>query len=366
MKIKYGGLHRKLRQSNNTSINSFNEFINIIGVNKELSNAILFIGISYSYTKNLNRGIQDLHPDFCWTEDSTNSEYSNAKNSPKNQWYQLFFPFTINPIFLSGDDSAPLISSDFQEESNKVEQVFRYFQEESILNDFSLIVFDSSTSKFLFPNSEIFVTFPSFISYLFFYFLEVDGELYINLKYNNMIYFTYNDNIKLLYSIIKQREEINKLTMDSEIFGKKFIYIRYNDTNIYNKKLNILTRFIVYNRIEYKIPEINKEIVQENNIEYLRRNLLGSQIQYSPNGEETKEEKENRTIYHQTEYPIKKTNYPIGPFIKITKMNNLRFDRNNLEDFRRIFSVIYNDLIIHKNNPQIPENDLVGLNCLFI
>ena len=121
MKVKYGGLRRKLRESNETAINDFNEFINIVGVNSELNNAILFIGISYSYTKNLNREIQDLQPDFCWTEDSTNSEYSNAKNSPKNQWYQLFFPFTINPIYRTGDFFIPLIAKDFDEESNKIE-----------------------------------------------------------------------------------------------------------------------------------------------------------------------------------------------------------------------------------------------------
>jgi len=362
--IYYGGLRRKLRESNKTSIDSFNEFINMVSVNSELTNAILLIGISYSYSRNLNREIEDLQPDFCWTEDSTNSEYSNAKNSPKNQWYQLFFPFTINPIFLSQDDSAPLISSDFHEESNKVEQVFGYFQFDSILNKFSLIVFDSSTSKFLFPNSNIFITFPSFISYLFYYFLEVSGEIYINLKYNNMIFFSYNDNnIVLLDLIIKRRKQINELTIDSEIFGKKFIYIRY-DTRIFYNKLNILTTSIKYNMIEYKIPEINKEIVQENNIEYLRRNLLGSQIQYFPNKSETKEVKENRTTHIQSEYPITKTNYPIGPFIKITKTSN--FTKDNIKDFRKIFLVIYNDVIVHKMNPKIPENDLVGLNCLFI
>jgi hypothetical protein len=374
MKIKYGGLHRKLRESNNTSINSFNEFINIIGVNRELSNAILFIGISYSYTKNLNREIQDLHPDFCWTEDSTNSEYSNAKNSPKNQWYQLFFPFTINPIYRTGDFFIPLIAKDFDEESNKIEQVYEYFKENCILNKFSLIVFDSSTSKFLFPNSEIFVTFPSFISYLFYYFLEINGELFVSLKnISHQTPFIYPNNAKeldLLKRIIENRTHINNMKQTDEIFGQKFIYVVYN--HLLKKKNGSTVDRIRIIRLhpssteEYIMPEINKEIVQENNIEYLRRNLLGSQIQYSPNGEETKEEKENHKIYHQTEYPIKKTNYPIGPFIKITKMNNLRFDRNNLEDFQRIFSVIYNDLIVHKMNPEILQKDLDGLNCLFI
>ncbi len=97
MKIKYGGLYRKLRKSNETAINDFNEFINMVGVNSHLNNAKLLIGISYSYSHNLNREIETLQPDFCWTENS--DDYSNAKNSPKNQWYQLIFPFSINPIF---------------------------------------------------------------------------------------------------------------------------------------------------------------------------------------------------------------------------------------------------------------------------
>ena len=54
MKIKYGGLRRKLRESNETAINDFNEFINMVGVNSELNNAILLIGISYTYSHNLH------------------------------------------------------------------------------------------------------------------------------------------------------------------------------------------------------------------------------------------------------------------------------------------------------------------------
>jgi len=54
----------------------------------------------------------------------------------------------------------------------------------------------------------------------------------------------------------------------------------------------------------------------------------------------------------------------IGPFIKITKTSNL--NKDNIEDFRKIFSVIYNDLIVHKMNPETPQKNLDGLNCLFI
>lgn len=127
--IYYGGrLHRKLRESNKTSVDSFNEFINILGVNSELSNATLLIGISYTYSKNLNREIDALQPDFCWTESSTDREYSNARNSStKQQWYQLFFPFSINRICLTDDFFNPLEVCDF-DDSNRVEQIFHIFK----------------------------------------------------------------------------------------------------------------------------------------------------------------------------------------------------------------------------------------------
>lgn len=355
--IYYGGLRRKLREQNKTSIDSFNEFINMVGINHELINATLFIGISYSYSRNLNREIEVLQPDFCWSEDSSNREFSNSENSPKNQWYQLFFPFSISPIYRTGDFFIPLIAKDFDEESNKIEQVFDYFKESGILNKFSLIVFDSSTSKFLFPSIRNFITFPSFISYLFYYFLQVGGELYIDLHFicSSLSIFEVNNinTFEKLKIIIENRNRVNNMKETNEIFGQKFIYIFYNKLIISGTKL--LTELI---------PEINIEIIRKNNIEYLRRNLLGSDIEYFPNESETNEVKENRTTYIQPEYPIRKTNYPIKGFIKITRTRNL--NKDNIEYFRIVFSVIYNDLIVHKMNPEIPQKDLDGLNCLFI
>jgi hypothetical protein len=363
--IYYGGLHRKLREPNKTSIDSFNEFINIVGINHELNNAKLLIGISYSYSRNLNREIEDLQPDFCWSEDSSNREFSNSENSPKNQWYQLFFPFSISPIYQTNDFFIPLVAKDFDEESNKIEQVFEYFKESGILNKFSLIVFDSSTSKFLFPSIINFITFPSFISYLFYYFLEVGGELYIDLHFicSSLSIFEVNNinTFEKLKIIIENRNHVNNMKETDEIFGQKFIYIIYTNKIISGPKL--LTELIIKGN-KYQIPEINIEIIRKNNIEYLKRNLLCSKIEYFPNESETKEVKENRTTYIQPEYPIKKTNYPIKGFIKITKTNNL--NKDNIEDFKIIFSVIYNDLIVHKINPEIPQKDLDGLNCLFI
>ena len=363
--IYYGGLRRKLIEQNKTSIDSFNEFINIVGVNRKLTNASLLIGISYGYSKNLNREIDRLEPDFCWSEDSSNREFSNSKISPKNQWYQLFFPFSINPIYRTDDFFITLTAKYFDEESNKIEQVFEYFQKDSILNKFSLIVFDSSTSKFLFP-SNMFVTFPSFISYLFYYFLQVGGELYIDLHFicSSLSIFQLYDKEKLekLKIIIENRNHVNNMKETDEIFGQKFMYIFYEHRRIVSG-ITVVEKLII-NGINYQIPEITIEIIRKNNIEYLRRNLLGSNIEYFPNESETKEVKENRNIYIQPEYPIKKTNYLIGPFIKITKTSNL--NKDNIEDFRKIFSVIYNDLIVHRTNPETPQTDLDGLNCLFI
>ena len=52
--IYYGGVRRKLRETNKTSIDSFNKFINIVGINSKLTNATLLIGINYNYPNNLN------------------------------------------------------------------------------------------------------------------------------------------------------------------------------------------------------------------------------------------------------------------------------------------------------------------------
>ena len=157
-----------------------------------------------------------------------------------------------------------------------------------------------------------------------------------------------------------------------EIFGQKFIYVYYHHS--LQKKNGSAVDRIRIGRLnhscteEYIMPEINKEIVRENNIEYLKRNLVNSEIVYFPNKEEDirEDRNRNRNIYTQPEYPIPTTNFLIGPFIKIKKTNPIRFNSDNIEDFKRIFSVIYNDLIVHKINPKIPQKDLDGLNCLFI
>ena len=368
--IYYGGVRRKLRESNKTktSVDSFNEFINIVGINSKLTNATLLIGINYNYPNNLNREIDVLQPDFCWSENSTNS--TNSTNSSKDQWYQLLFPFSINIIRLTDDFFNPLVAIDFVEDSNKIDQVFPYFQNNPILNKFSLIVFDSSTSKFLFPNIKNFITHPSFISYLYYYFLQEKGELYIDLYFSSgslSIFEASEKELKQLEIIIENRNRVNDMKEDDEIFGQKFIYIYYNKS--IQIKRTIVEKHISQNNIEYSIPEPNKDIIQQNNIEYLRRNLINSGIEYFPNedGESSiREEEKNRTIYLQTYYPIKKTNFPIGPFIKITKTSDLRFSQNNISSFRKVFDSIYNDLLIHKRNPRTFPKDLQYLNCIFI
>jgi hypothetical protein len=363
--IYYGGVRRKLRETNKTSVDSFNEFINIVGINSKLTNATLLIGINYNYPNNLNREIDVLQPDFCWSENSTNSS--------KDQWYQLLFPFSINIIRLTDDFFYPLVAIDFVEDSNKIDQVFPYFQNNPILNKFSLIVFDSSTSKFLFPNIMKFITHPSFISYLYYYFLQTNGELYIDLYFSSSslsIFEASEENLTKLKRIIENRKLVNDMKENDEIFGQKFIYIYYN--KLIQVKGKIVEKHIFnnnINKIEYTIPEPNKDIIQQNNIEYLRRNLINSGIEYFPNedGESSiREEEKNRTIYLQTYYPIKKTNFPIGPFIKITKTSDLRFSQNNISSFRKVFDSIYNDLLIHKRNPRTFPKDLQNLNCIFI
>ena len=377
--VYYGGrLHRKLRESNKTSVDSFNEFINILGVNSELSNATLLIGISYTYSKNLNREIDALQPDFCWTESSSDREYSNINKPTKDQWYQLFFPFSINRICLTDDFFNPLEVCDF-DDSNRVEQVFPYFQNRPILNKFSLIVFDSSTTKYLFPKIDLFVTYPSFISYLYYYFLQVEGEIYLNLFSSQLVIFELNlinliNKLGELDKIITIRNNINNMKKDDEIFGQKFIYIYYDDIRIYISDNHSFMEKITRKGKEYKIPKLNKDIIRENNIEYLRRNLIDSEIEYFTNEreherKEEEEENRNRRIFHQPNYPIKKTNYPIGPFIKIKKTTGspdspIRLE--NIERFKIIFDSIYKDLLIRKSNPETLLIDLPDLNCIFI
>ena len=370
--VYYGGLHRKLRESNKTSVDSFNEFINILGVNSELSNATLLIGICYTYSKNLNREIDALQPDFCWTESSTDREYSNSKNSKKDQWYQLFFPFSINLICLTDDFFNPLAICDFDDKSNKIEQLFEYFKNPPILNKFSLIVFDSSTTKSLFPKIDLFVTYPSFISYLYYYFLQVEGKIYLNLFSSQLIIFQLNirniiNKLCELDNIITIRNNINNMKESDEIFGQKFIYIYY-DRRIHNSDNNMLMKNITYKEKGYEIPELNKDIIRENNIEYLRRNLIDSEIEYFQNEHEheRREENRNRRIFHQTNYPIKKTNYQIGPFIKIKKTIDSPIGSANIERFKIIFDSIYKDLLISKSNPETLLIDLPKLNCIFI
>ena len=280
------------------------------------------------------------------------------------------FPFSIKVIRLTDDFFYPLVTIDFVEDSNNIDQVFPYFQNNPILNKFSLIVFDSSTSKFLFPNIKKFITHPSFISYLYYYFLQKNGELYIDLYFSSSslsIFEASEEKLKQLERIIENRKLVNDMKEDDEIFGQKFIYIYYN--KIIQVKRTIEEKYISQNNIEYSIPEPNKDIIQQNNIEYLRRNLINSGIEYFPNedGESSiREEEKNRNIYLQTYYPIKKTNFPIGSFIKITKTSDLRFSQNNISSFRKVFDSIYNDLLIHKRNPRTFPKDLQNLNCIFI
>ncbi len=169
--------------------------------------------------------------------------------------------------------------------------------------------------------------------------------------------------IEVLEKMIEKRVRVNNMKNTDEIFGQKFIYICYHT---FIQIGSIIKNKITVRNKTYEIPEINRDIIRENNIEYLRRNLLDSKIEYFPNESEIKEEKGAQSIYHQPEYPITITNYKICGFIKITKTRDLSVSLNNIDRFRTVFSAIYNDLIIHKYNPGIVPINLDGLNCLFI
>ena len=337
--VYYGGVHT----------DNFNEFINIVSKNPDLHNATLLIGINYNYSRNLNRQIlEDLHPDYCW------SEYLGEANndSSHDQWHQLFFNFHTQVIRLTGESENPLVSTDFSEGVNPIQEAFGYFENPPTLNKFGKIVFDSSTIKL------VGIVRSSFLSYLYYYFLEEGGELYFDINLYGQNYIDISDHTS---SVIRSKRDTNykiitEMNESSEIFGKKFIFITYRGIINEEKKEDFNTN---------KNEKIS-DIIIRNNIRYFRRTLLHSNVEYYPNEDEIQETLENRTIYNQSTYPIKKTNYPIGPYMKITKQSNVNIDTSNINNFKTIFSAIYKDSMNHKRFAVQPFILRTGIDTIFI
>jgi len=178
-KKQHGGVYRVLSQSTNNELTTFPDFVNVAA---DLKSGTMLIGVDYKCANDLNRNIlEQLHPDFCWADHP-----NDCKDKPDNQWYQLYFPFQIHRIHE--------------------------------LNGFKLIAFDASTTKFLFKIA------PSFIAYLYYFFLEPGGELYFNFNensFNGTLNFldTATQSV-LIQKVIDIREVISSLTPATMFFGK--------------------------------------------------------------------------------------------------------------------------------------------------
>lgn len=346
-KKQNGGVYRLLKredESVSSEITSFKEFVHMIDShsNPDFKNGTMLIGVDYKCEGDLNRGIlETLQPDFCWAEHP-----NDCKGTPEHQWYQLYFPFQIP----------------FENENHD-------FLLDKNTNKFNRIIFDASTSKFLFKIA------PSFLALLYYYFLQPGGELYVDFKEN-----AFSSSLTLLDTIMQGdmiervrsiREITRSLPEHPEFVGKKFIIPVYSGTFTNDKRSSF----------EPSI-HIPKHIIIDNNIAYLRTHLIGSRVELIE-ADEQKEEKEEhggkkpKSIFVQPTYPIPQTNYSIGSYLKITRPIGLNVDRIRTMELvdTSIFrdSVVYNGLKVRFAYQWIKPlilrqsfDDAYPLNCIFI
>jgi hypothetical protein len=356
-KTHHGGIFRELLKSSTNELTRFNDFINIISSIGDLTNATLLMGIDYKCENDLNRNIEEeLHPDFCWSESSGECKPRHGTTMMMNQWYQLYFPFKINFIELSPDGGS-LIAKNIRTEV-QMAQLKAYFNTPT-LNKFKKIIFDASTVKFLFRIA------PSFIAYLYYYFLEENGELYFNFNanaFNGTVGFIPSSNAEAMLNMRRTHAIVNSLTPSDAQFGKKFIIRTYKGVVSSNDRISLL----------YEFTPAMQQIIVQNNMEYFRRNLLHSSIELFD-----KDEKEEEGLYHQSTYPIKTTNYSIGSYLKITKTPGII-------EYNTMFWAIYKDEMVYQlSNGNSDSSDNIGtimlhwvskqsfedayiLNCVFV
>lgn len=343
-KKQNGGVYRLLKredESVSSEITSFKEFVHMIDShsNPGFKNGTMLIGVDYKCEGDLNRGIlETLHPDFCW------AEYPNdCKGTPEHQWYQLYFPFQIP---FENNNRAILLGAN--------------------TNKFNRIIFDASTSKFLFRMA------PSFLALLYYYFLQPGGELYVDFKENS-----FNSMLTLLDTetqgdminhVNRIREIIRSLFSKHPKFGKKFIL------PVYSGILNGSQR--------HNFEPINARIIIDNNIAYLRTHLIGSHVELIEADEQKEEQKDGKnpkSIFVQPTYPIPQTNYSVGSYLKITKPNDVDVD----VDVVLVDTSIFRDSDVYTTIQNIPNiskqkwwlkpflsrqsfHDAYPLNCIFI
>ena len=339
-KTHHGG---KLFKSSTNEFTRFIDFINIIHMTK-LSGLTMLMGVDYKCENDLNRNIEaTLQPDFCWSERSDECRHGTTLD----QWCQLYFPFKIDFIELSPD--GVLIAKNVVAEI-QMAQLAAYFKTPT-LNKFKKIIFDASTVKFLFRIA------PSFIAYLYYYFLEENGELYFNfnaIAFNGTLGFIPNSNAAAISNVQRTHAIVNALTPSNKLFGQKFIIRAYS--GIMDDDGTVITHIPF-------TPDVQKIIVQ-NNMEYLKRKLLHSRIELFDADERVEVDSLNKQTFHQTTYPITTTNYSIGSYLKITKPHGI------IDFDEMVFLSIYNDQIAHQlgGGDSIHQSfeDSDGANCVFV
>ncbi len=327
---QYGGTVVTPSPSIKTEITTFQELTDMI-TSTELKNGTMLIGVDYKCGCDMNRNILErLHPDFCWA-----GHPNDCKDTPGNQWHQIYIPFQIH------DTPIHAIPS---------------------LNKFKLIVFDASTTKFLFKLT------PSFLAYLYYYFLELGGELYLNFNedsFNSALSFLdTSTQAGLIPSVNRIREMVNSLTPSNiDFFGKKFVIPKYSGF------------FTGRNRKNFE--PVNAKNIIDNNMAYLRMHLMGSTVELVEASEEkvsnSKSPSKPNPIFIQHTYPIPQTNYSIGPYLKITKVTVPHITSDVLNEAIYRDSTFYNRLFEKLNYRWIEPlisiqsfNPTYPLNCIFI
>lgn len=312
---KIGGLYRilpNLDVGHDLSLLNFYKFLQ----SSTYDDLTMIIGIDYMYLPDTNRMIeQKNHVDFGWTY-NTNHRHNPSK---KDNWYQINDLFSeILPIFKSENN---LLKKQFNIRDKFIQKGKNFFfiEKQKIYNKLAKIIFDSSTTKFL--DNTI------FINYVYYFLLNVNGELYFEPNFLNGKNGFYSDTIKINDTIIITIDRVNDIrhkinTLQLNEYGNNYYIQKYTNTDV--KQLN----------------PVNYNIVIDNNKEYFKKHLFESDVQVINNLStqiSIDDSKGNKINYWQNNsYPIELTNYSIGSYYKITKMRNL--DMNDLSDISNIIN----------------------------
>ena len=295
---KIGGLHRILRNLDvgyDLSLDNFHKFLE----SSAYDDLTMIIGIDYMYLEDTNRMLeQNNQVDFGWTYNKDDRHNPSGKDN----WYQINDSFDILiQRFINEKNILKVQFNNIARFLNKNVN-FRFIETQNKYNKFKKIIFDSSTTKFL--DNTI------FINIVYNFLLNVNGELYFEPDFlaGKLVFMKETDKIDgiTIDHVNNIRTEINSLPLTE--YGNNYYIQKYSNSP------NIELIPVDYNNV------IN------NNIEYLQKHLLYSQVQYIHNISN----KMPNDMWQNSTYPIQFTNYPIGSFFKITKTNNL--DMNDLTD----------------------------------